>query len=138
MTHVPRTAQERLNSYIEIEGQLHNNNLQSDPASKILSAISLRYVKTGIPVYTTLFLQNRYDKPRKFVIELQNDKRKKDVVFIRIMTDNEIAKTNKNKSLRQEATQISSEDDMPVGVGWSSKHKEEKRGEDSDDCPDLV
>jgi hypothetical protein len=94
---MPKSESQRRKIVNEIKINIINNQLENDPASKILWSILDRYVEKGDPVETTLYLQNRYDMERKYVVKLYNSKRR-DMVLIRIMNQEEIKRKYDNIS----------------------------------------
>jgi hypothetical protein len=146
----PRTESERLQIVNETKLKLLENDIENDPASKVLWMILDRYVTSGIPVDTKLFLKHRYDMARKFVVTLHNDISKKDVVLIRVMTLEEIEISNKNTSnrvrnLQQRAVANTSSNSnsgsrsMPVGVGgnWNNQAYVQEESDSDEECPEL-
>lgn len=86
----PRPKHSRIKIVNETKMKLLDNRLENDTASKILWRILDKYYLDGEPVHTELNLQDRYDLPRKYVIDLYGDYNHVDTVLIRALTDEEI------------------------------------------------
>lgn len=82
-----KTPSERLVIVNETKLQLLEHGLNSDPAAKVLWGILDSYHKTGTEVHCELNLKLRYDQPRKFVVDLWNNRKKRDTVLIRPVVD---------------------------------------------------
>lgn len=133
---INRTESQRLSIANEIKLKIIQHNLDNDPASKILWAILDRYVKTGEPVNTNLFLKNRYDIERKYVVELHNNQHIKDVVMIRVLTPDELKINNSNVRVRSSDLNAS-QASMPVGVPGDWNNKKYITCSDDEECPEL-
>lgn len=143
-----RTETERLQVVNETKLKLLEHDIADDPASKVLWMMMDRYVKTGNPVIdVSLFMKRRYDIERKFLVNLYNDRKKKDVVLIRAMTPDEISKSSRTSARRPEipvATTGAAGSSMPIGVGgdWDNRayagvNPDIDSDEEDDECPEL-
>ena len=85
----PKTASQRLLTVNEIKMQCIDNNLMDDLATKILFRMLDKYHEKGETyVNKELRLVGRYDRERKYVINLFNDTHQRDVVLIRAIEFN--------------------------------------------------
>jgi hypothetical protein len=78
-----RLATARLATINDIKLKCIQHNLQDDPATKILFKLLDDYHQNGTIYHLELKLKRRYDRPRKFLVDLYNDINKKDTVMIR-------------------------------------------------------
>lgn len=92
-SRVPKTASERLIPVNETKIKCIEHNLTDDLATKILFTMLDNYYRDGtIYTNTELKLAGRYDVPRKYVVNLWNDRSKKDTVLIRSLDEDEAIK----------------------------------------------
>lgn len=91
--HKPLTASQRLKSINETKMKCIELDLLDDIATKVLFQMLDNYHKDGTTyINKELRLNIRHHIPRKYVVNLYNDTRKKDSVLIRALDDHEIEK----------------------------------------------
>jgi hypothetical protein len=79
-----KTKMERMKIYAEVEEKIYEHRLESELASKILMSMMDNYLLKGTTyINKELTLDLRADIPRKYVVNLFNDKDLTDSVVIR-------------------------------------------------------
>lgn len=79
-----KTKQERQQTVSEVKFNIINKDLENEIASKVLFRMLDIYVETGQPVIEKeLSLHLPGDAPRKFVVNLYNQKNRMDTVVIK-------------------------------------------------------
>ena len=90
-----KTKMERMKIYAEVEEKIYEHRLESELASKILMSMMDNYLLKGTTyINKELTLDLRADIPRKYVVNLFNDKDLTDSVVIRSQK-NEIRSVDK-------------------------------------------
>lgn len=88
---VPRSASERLQTVNETKMRCIDHGLTGDVATTILFRMLDNYHRDGtIYINKELNLNLRHQTPRKYVVNLYNDRSRKDTVIIKALADNEI------------------------------------------------
>ena len=80
----PKTKEERMKTYLEVETNIDKHNLEGELASKILMTMLDNYLTKGTTyINKELRLNLRGDIPRKYIVNLFNNKNKRDTVVIK-------------------------------------------------------
>lgn len=112
MTKDTKTASERLLAVNETKMKCIEHNLMSDIATKILFKMLDNYHRDGTTyIGKELKLKGRYDVPRKYVVNLYNQRGKQDVVLIRVLDEDEKVLQSlaaRRKTAEQNARSVSS------------------------------
>jgi len=87
-----RTASQRLAIVNETKMKCIELDLTDDLATKLLFRMLDNYHRDGTTyIGKELRLKQRHSVPRKYVVNLYNDRNKRDVVLIRALDDTELA-----------------------------------------------
>lgn len=96
LKHKDRTQSERLVSVNETKVKCMEHDLMDDLATKILYRMLDNYYNDGTTyINKELKLTGRHVIPRKYVVNLYNDSKKKDCVLIRALDDEDIQAKNR-------------------------------------------
>ena len=110
-----KTQMERMKIIQEVENKLHDNRLENELATRILNTMMNDYLINGTRyINKELSLDLRSDMPRKYIVNLYNDRRLMDQVYIKAKTQEEIAhaqdvkikKLMKDGKTREEAERL--------------------------------
>lgn len=86
-----KTQMERMKIIQEIENKLYDNRLENELATKILNTMLNDYLINGTRyINKELSLDLRSDMPRKYIVNLYNDRRLMDQVYIKAKTKEEM------------------------------------------------
>ena len=85
----PKPRSDRLVIVNETKMKCIEHDILNDPATKVLFKILDNYHEKGLPCHIELPMKLRYDRPRKYVVDLHNQAGKLDTVLIRAMTEEE-------------------------------------------------
>jgi hypothetical protein len=144
---MPRSASERLVAVNETKLKCIEHDLTEDLATKILFTMLDNYHKKGTTyIKKDLKLAGRHQTPRKYVVNLYNDRNKKDVVLIRALNDEEetqSADARMRRAVEGRARNITStwKRDPVSGLELAGSESEYETDTDTDsdsDAPDLV
>lgn len=131
----PKTASERLISVNETKLKCIELDLTEDIGTKVLFRMLDNYHKDGTTyIGKELKLCNRYDAPRKYIVNLWNDRSKKDVVLIRALNESEAEEAslaNRRLAAERRARSVA-----PQWTRDSSSGEEDSSSED--EAPNLV
>jgi len=143
---VPRSPSERLQTVNETKMQCIDHELTGDLATKILFQMLDNYQRDGTTyIDKELNLNLRHHTPRKFVVNLYNDRSRKDTVVIKALTDSEMDLAMATQSRILTKRNINAPDEASESESGSkseskseSKSKSESESESDTEAPDLV
>ena len=109
-----RTPQSRLHIVNQTKMKCIELELTNDIATKILFSMLDNYHKDGTTYNKELKLQQRHQIPRKYVVNLYNDKNIRDEVFIRALEPSELVKPIPAIPKDETESESESDDEVPM------------------------